>query len=80
MALKLEGDISYPDIINNAQVHHPTFGIGKVLLRTGTDERSKAIVKFKEEGEKKLMLKYADLTADKPEPEEPAEEGEAPKE
>jgi len=79
MALKLEGDISYPDIINNAQVEHPTFGVGKVLLRTGTDQRSKAIIKFKDEGEKKLLLSHANLKVDKPEPvevegEEPASE------
>lgn len=64
MAPKVE-DIQYPDIQNNVQVHHPTFGVGKVVLRSGTDENSKAIVKFKEEGEKKLSLKIASLTVDK---------------
>jgi len=71
MAPKVE-DIKYPEIQNNVQVHHPTFGVGKVVLRTGSDENSKAIVKFKEEGEKKLSLKIASLTVDKIE--EPTEE------
>ena len=64
MAPKVE-DIQFPEIQNNVQVHHPTFGVGKVVLRSGTDENSKAIVKFKEEGEKKLSLKVANLIVDK---------------
>ncbi|MCB2154034.1 hypothetical protein KQI84_04060 [bacterium] len=70
MATTNDQEIAFPEIQNNAQVHHPKFGIGKVLLRTGMDERSKAIVKFKEEGEKKLALKFAGLTVDKPDEEE----------
>jgi hypothetical protein len=57
--------VSFPDIVANAQVHHPVFGVGKVLMRTGTDENSKAVVKFKEEGEKKLALRFARLIADR---------------
>ena len=68
-----EQDIAFPEIQNNVQVHHPTFGVGKVLVRTGSDENSKALVKFKEEGEKKLSLKHAKLYVDKIE-EEPEEE------
>jgi hypothetical protein len=75
MAGKIETEIAFPDIVNNATVHHPTFGVGRVLLRTGEDEKSKAIVKFKEEGEKKLALRFARLTVDKVE-EEPAKEAE----
>ncbi len=56
-----------PDIVQNVQVHHPVFGLGKVTQRYGTDEKSKVIVKFREEGEKKLALKYARLEVDKPE-------------
>ncbi|MDK2971203.1 MAG: hypothetical protein PWP23_958 [Candidatus Sumerlaeota bacterium] len=78
MAGKIEMEIAFPDIVNNAQVNHPTFGPGRVLLRTGEDEKSKAIVKFKEEGEKKLALRFAKLTVDKVEEEPVAEkEGEA---
>jgi len=54
----------YADIQNNVQVRHPKFGLGKVLLRVGEDENSKAFVRFQEEGEKKLALKYAKLVRD----------------
>lgn len=67
MSSNQEQEIAFPEIQNNAQVHHPQFGLGKVLMRIGTDERSKAVVKFKEEGEKKLALRFAGLTVDKPE-------------
>lgn len=77
MAVRPEVELAFPDVINGAQVHHPTFGVGKVLLRTGVDEKSKAIIKFKEEGEKKVALRYANLHVDKVE-EEPPAEGEAP--
>jgi len=43
------------------QVKHPKFGIGTVLYKSGTGERAKAIVVFPEEGQKKLLLKYAKL-------------------
>ncbi|MBX3730632.1 MAG: hypothetical protein KF858_15760 [Candidatus Sumerlaeia bacterium] len=71
MAIKTDSEIAFPDIVANTQVHHPVFGVGRVILRTGEDEKSKAIVKFKEEGEKKLALRFAHLTVDKVE-EEPA--------
>ncbi len=62
-----------PEIKPSVIVHHPRFGAGKVLARFGEDELSKVIVKFQEEGEKKLSLKLAKLVADIPE-EEPTEE------
>lgn len=74
MAENTTQDIAFPDIVTNAQVHHPVFGAGKVILRTGTDEKSKAYVKFREEGEKKLSLKYANLVVEKPEEEPEGEE------
>ena len=43
MASTNDQDIAFPEIQNNAHVHHPVFGLGKVIMRTGTDERSKAI-------------------------------------
>lgn len=73
MTVRAEAEIAFPDIVNNAQVRHPKFGVGRVLLRTGTDEKSKAVVRFKEEGEKKLALRFARLTADRVEEEPPAE-------
>ncbi len=68
-------NIEFPDIQNGVQVHHPTFGVGKVVVRTGSDENSKALVKFKEEGEKKLSLKHANLYVEKVEEEPKEEEG-----
>jgi hypothetical protein len=59
-----------PEIKQGVIVHHPKFGKGKVSSRFGEDEKSKVVVKFVEEGEKKLSLKYAKLQADIPEPEE----------
>ncbi len=76
MAIKTESEMAFPDIQNNVQVHHPSFGLGKIVIRTGTDENAKAIVKFKEEGEKKLALKHANLTVDKID-DEPEAEGES---
>lgn len=52
-----------PEIKKNAEVTHPIFGLGKVLERYGEDEKSKVIVKFREEGEKKLSLAFAKLEA-----------------
>jgi hypothetical protein len=73
---KSNESIAFADVVVNAQVIHPTFGPGKVLSRTGEDDNSKAIIKFKEEGEKKIALKYANLLVEKPE-EDPAAEEEA---
>lgn len=67
-----------PEIKSGAVVKHSKFGMGKVIARYGEDELSKVIVKFQEEGEKKLSLKVAKLEVDMPE-EEPAAPG-APEE
>jgi hypothetical protein len=42
-------------------VKHPQWGIGTVLYKTGSGSRTKLIVIFPEEGQKKLLLKYAKL-------------------
>lgn len=52
-----------PEVKKGVEVTHPTFGVGKVLDRFGEDEKSKVIVKFREEGEKKLSLEFAKLEA-----------------
>lgn len=62
----------YPEIQQNTLVRHPKFGLGKVVARFGEDELSKAIVKFQEEGEKRLSLKYAKLVREAVEEEQPA--------
>lgn len=43
------------------QVKHPKWGVGTVLFRSGSGMTAKAIVVFPEEGQKKLMLRYAKL-------------------
>lgn len=72
--MPLNGPVFQPDVKPSAVVNHPKFGTGKVIARYGEDEKSKVIVKFQEEGEKKLALKLARLIVDKPEP-EPLPEG-----
>jgi hypothetical protein len=67
-----------PEVKPGTVVRHKKFGIGKVALRFGEDELSKVIVKFQEEGEKKLALKQAKLEVDAPEPEPVPEDGTAP--
>lgn len=44
------------------KVKHPKFGQGTVMLRSGAGETQKLVVKFGGEvGEKKLMVKFANL-------------------
>lgn len=43
------------------QVRHPKWGVGSILFKSGSGDTSKAIVVFPEQGQKKLMLKYAKL-------------------
>jgi hypothetical protein len=43
------------------QVKHLKWGVGTVLFRSGTGTNAKAIVVFPEEGQKKLMLRFAKL-------------------
>lgn len=43
------------------QVKHSKFGTGTVLYKSGSGDRAKAIVVFPEEGQKKLLLKYAKM-------------------
>ncbi|MFH0794547.1 MAG: hypothetical protein V2A74_11010 [bacterium] len=43
------------------QVRHPKWGVGTILYRSGSGDRAKAIVVFPEEGQKKLLLKFAKL-------------------
>ena len=58
------------------QVLHSKFGMGTVLYKSGSGDRAKAIVVFAEEGQKKLLLKYAKLKKirETKQPEEPSEE------
>lgn len=56
-----------PEIKPSAVVHHPKFGSGRVVARYGEDEKSKVIIRFQEEGEKKLAIAIAPLEVDIPE-------------
>ena len=57
------------------QVKHPKFGLGTVLYKSGSGDRAKAIVVFSEEGQKKLLLKYAKLKKVKEPPPDETSEG-----
>ena len=43
------------------QVRHPKWGVGTILYKSGSGEQMKLIVVFPEEGQKKLLAKYAKL-------------------
>lgn len=43
------------------QVRHPQFGIGTVLYKYGDGDQAKLDIVFAEEGQKKLLVKYAKL-------------------
>lgn len=62
MAKKIEEPMAEWDQIEiGDQVKHVKWGVGTVLFRSGTGANAKAIVVFPEEGQKKLMLRYAKL-------------------
>lgn len=54
--VKFEKAIEVGDIVK-----HPKWGEGTVLYKTGSGEMAKLIVVFPEEGQKKLLVKYARL-------------------
>lgn len=43
------------------QVRHPKFGLGTILYKSGEGDGLKLDVMFAEEGQKKLLVKYAGL-------------------
>ncbi|MFQ5648442.1 MAG: ATP-dependent helicase [bacterium] len=50
-----------PPLYVGCEVKHPRFGIGKVISRQGEGENMKITVKFYQAGEKRLLVKYANL-------------------
>jgi hypothetical protein len=58
---KEEASAEWDQIEIGDQVRHPKWGVGTVLFRSGMGNNAKAIVVFPEEGQKKLMLRYAKL-------------------
>lgn len=61
MKNKDEGSGEWDQIEIGDQVRHGKWGVGTVLFRSGMGNSAKAIVVFPEEGQKKLMLRYAKL-------------------
>jgi DNA helicase-2/ATP-dependent DNA helicase PcrA len=49
------------EIVPGVRVEHAQFGEGKVISMEGRGDQTKAVVFFKEVGQKKLVLKYAKL-------------------
>ena len=43
------------------RVRHPKFGEGQIIQRVGAGLKTKLLVAFPEEGEKRLMARYAKL-------------------
>ena len=43
------------------KVRHPKFGEGQIIQRSGTGDNTKFVVKFVEEGEKRLLACFAKL-------------------
>jgi DNA helicase-2/ATP-dependent DNA helicase PcrA len=57
-----DGDEPFVDrLFPGARVRHPDFGIGVIRERSGSGDDLKVVVKFNGVGEKKLLLKYAQL-------------------
>ncbi len=57
-----DGDEAFVDrLYPGARVRHPDFGIGVIRERTGSGDNLKVVVTFNEVGEKKLLVKYAQL-------------------
>ncbi|MFP4381064.1 MAG: hypothetical protein ACLFUS_11240 [Candidatus Sumerlaeia bacterium] len=52
---------TFDDLQVGDHVTHPKFGEGQIMQRTGAGEDTKLVITFAEEGEKKLMAKYAKL-------------------
>lgn len=50
-----------PQIYVGCEVKHPTFGLGKIKRKEGNGENTKIVVNFYDSGEKKLVVKYANL-------------------
>ena len=43
------------------QVEHPKWGVGTVIYKQGTADKQKLLILFPEEGQRKVLAKYAGL-------------------
>ena len=53
---------TFDDFKVGDMVEHPIFGIGKIMVLSGTGESQRVGVLFKDGTKKKLIVKYANLT------------------
>lgn len=44
------------------QIEHPKWGVGTILFKSGSGDRQKVIIVFPDEGQKKLLVKAANIT------------------
>lgn len=51
----------YDSFQRGDRVKHPKFGEGQIVLRSGVGDETKLEVTFQEEGDKRLMARYAKL-------------------
>ena len=73
----------YANLQQGDRVKHATFGEGQIIARSGSGDETKLLVKFAEEGEKRLVARFAKLKkvqvetarpAPEPEPEDETED------
>ncbi len=55
------GKDPYATLQKGDHVKHPKFGEGTIIDRIGTGDATKLIVKFVDEGERRLLARYAKL-------------------
>ncbi|HYE95498.1 MAG TPA: UvrD-helicase domain-containing protein [Rubricoccaceae bacterium] len=58
---RIEYEEGEAPVVPGTEVHHETFGAGKVIALEGTGDRATATVFFRSVGQKKLKLKFARL-------------------
>jgi DNA helicase-2/ATP-dependent DNA helicase PcrA len=51
-----------PDVAAGDTVRHERFGEGVVITVSGRGHDAEAVIRFEDEGEKRLLLAYAPLT------------------
>ncbi|NQU42886.1 hypothetical protein HQ520_06340 [bacterium] len=61
MAVDTSGTNTFTDLQVGDRVKHSKFGEGQIMQRSGFGDETKLVVTFAEEGEKRLLAKYAGL-------------------
>lgn len=61
MNSELEGELFVDRLYPGARVRHHDFGVGVIRERSGSGDDLKVVVRFNGVGEKKLLVKYAQL-------------------